>query len=160
MLDLITAGGDVSSDALNTAFREMLRRGADYDSIDIDESTTSLYSTAWVNLATRGPEVSLVSRGTRALIVLANRSWNTTAAANQCLMGVNITDDDGTVVQAPSLALSLINQGVTTRAAAKRCMLGFTLDLPEPGRYTYRAQYASGLGTANFGNRSIFVIAP
>lgn len=161
MIDLITAGGDVTAGALNTAFREMLRRGADFDHIDTDESTTSVWNVGgWVNLATRGPEVSLVSRGTRALIMLSCVSWNTTASANINLMGVNITDGEGTVTQAPSLALSMANQGFNARSGAKRTMLAFTLDLAAPGRYTYRTQYAAAAGTAHFANRTIFVIAP
>lgn len=154
---MVHAGDFVTSAALNGDFRSMIERFVVLDSIDYDESTTS---TSFTDISTRGPQVSLASRGTRALVFITCRSWNTSAAANIGCMGVQITDVNGDVVFAPATSSALMQQGFTVRSGAKRLWIGLVFTLPEPGTYTYIAKYRVGAGTGLFGNRVLAVFAP
>lgn len=154
------SGGKITAEVLNMAFRGILDRYGDVDSIDADESTTSMWNVAFVDLATRGPEVSVSSRGLRAFVFLSCRAWNTTAAANICSMGVQVTNVDGVVTHSPGVSAALQQQGITTRIGAKRTWIMIPVNLAEDGPHTFTAKYAVGAGTGFFGNRTMAVFAP
>lgn len=153
---MITSGGLATAGALNGAFREMLSTMLELDTIDTEASTAS---TTYTALSPAGPSVVVTSRGTRALAMITARAWNTTAA-NQCCMGVQVTDIENTVVHAASDSAALIQQGGTTRATSERLWICLPINLGEPGTYTYTALYRAAAGTATFGNRDLAVFAP
>lgn len=160
MESLPQSGGGITAEAINMAFRTILDRFGDIDSIDADESTTSLWSSAFVDLATRGPEVSVSSRGLRALVFLSCRAWNTSAAANINAMGVQVTNVEGVVTHSPGISGALLQQGITVRIGAKRTWIMIPINLAEDGPHTFTAKYAVGAGTGFFGNRTMAVFAP
>ena len=155
------SGGPITANVLNMAFRGMMDRYGDVDSVDLDESTTSVWNAGgYVDLATRGPEVSVSSRGLRALVFLSCREWNTAGAANIGAMGVQVTNSEGTVTHVAANSAALLQQGTTLRIDAKRTWIMIPINLVEDGPHTFTAKYAVGAGTGFFGNRTMAVFAP
>lgn len=111
-------------------------------------------STTYTNLATVGPEVTITSTGTRALVLMAFQGDNSTPASGG--------------------AASFSVSGATTLASSDDRALGhnvgntgfgyysgtFAIVTINPGTNTFRMQYRVGGNTGTFGRRRMLVIAP
>lgn len=148
----ILPGQDLTAALLNQLVSDLLNTHAETQAIATSESTAS---TAYTDLATAGPAVTLTSSGTLALVIFNARMFNATAT-NGCAMSVAVSG-------ATTIAASDTFDAEATVGAAGFGIkaTGFALLSINPGSNTYTCKYRSSAATnANFVNRRLLVVAP
>lgn len=139
------AGNRLTADLLNGAIHDVLADNAQHTTVMVGETTASL---TYTNLATVGPQVTLTSRGTRAVVLWALVQHGTA----------------GSAVSSPAVS------GATTLAAADthglivndstRTSVGWSFLTITPGTNTFTLRYRTTAGTATFLDRKMLVWAP
>lgn len=149
LLETTTAKASTSSQifAAEGMFR-IAARTPSVASVTTSETTTS---GEWVDLATAGPSVSVVT-GTRAIVWMSCNTQNSGTAG-----GNNITYElSGDTERDPLYSTSLRFDGVTAANPMSFSMVDFNTTL-NPGTNVFTMKYRRGSGTATFSNRQICV---
>lgn len=143
---------DAAVAANNAKFVAFLTNYATYAEVLTSETSAN---TAFVDLTTPGPAVTLVSAGTKALVMWACQEYNATPASGAA-MGFAVSG--ATTIAASDNSVVGTNVGSTGfgfQAAS------FTVVTINPGSNTYTAKYrVASATTGTWVKRKIWVLAP
>jgi hypothetical protein len=149
---VFSAGTVLTAALLNAAFDSLLTAEGGYASVATAQTTASL---TYVDLATVGPQVSVTSVGTRALILFGARLRNASAAAGT---GCTVA-----ITGATTLAAADANGAMWTdfvNAGYDDEKMQFMFVTINPGLNTYTMKYRASAGTAQYSVRRMYVFAP
>lgn len=137
-----------------TEFEKLLTSFGSSATVATDETTTS---SSYTDLATAGPSVTLTSSGTRALIWFGAHGSNNTA---NCASLATVAVSGATTLAAADANGALWGEYTTANLSSE--MSQFMVVTITPGSNTYTLKYKRGGsgGTALFGRRRIYVLAP
>jgi hypothetical protein len=141
-----TAGGFITTTGTNSLAQRLPENAL----VATNESTAS---TSYTNLATAGPQVSVIT-GSKALVAWACYMFNNTAGQSS-YVGITLSGDD-TLAATDSLAISYESGAANDSARFGRAEI-YT-GLTAGGTTAFRHSYRVTGGTSNFIDRRISVI--
>lgn len=145
-----SAGSKLRASQLNLI--DLLKQ-AQKDFISTAQTTTSV--TTYADLTTVGPELTITSKGSLALVYIS--AFIEASAAHNAQASVDISGD--TIQSATTTA----NNGLIILNANGLQIVSSALDIIDitPGTNTYKMMYTnSGTQTATFADRKLVVMAP
>lgn len=138
--------------AIAAAIAALLTGKASDGSVATLQTTTS---SSYADLTTAGPQATVVSAGTRALLIWSAQTWNSNSTFGTT-MAVAITGATTRAAQdVEALKVTIGSSGEAFQVAQ------FAYVPIAAGSNTYTCKYkAPGGGTGNWANRRLFVFAP
>jgi hypothetical protein len=129
---------------------------ANMDAATVSTAETQAASTAYADLATVGPTVTLTHTGTVAIVWLSGQA-SRTGTGNSAFMGVDLSGSN--TVAASDANAAGVSSSLSTGIMPLSRVLVFTG--LTPGTTTFKAKYHNdGGATWTFANRSLAVFAP
>lgn len=149
---VFSAGTKPTAALFNAAFDSLLTAEGGYASVATAQTTSS---TSYTDLATVGPQVSVTSVGTRALILFAARLRNTSGTAGTgCTVAVSGATTLAAADANGAMWTDFVNAGFDDEK------MQFMFATINPGLNTYTMKYRASAGTAQYSVRRMYVFAP